>query len=48
MADKVLNIKVCSTLKLCNNLIGNCYAICHYLYNLPLPNIIINTNQINI
>ena len=37
MAGKVLNIKVCSPLKLCEGLIGNYHAICHYSYNLPLP-----------
>jgi len=35
MADKVVNIKVCSPLKLQNYLTGNYYAICHYSYNLP-------------
>ncbi len=37
MAGKVLNIKVCSPLKLRNGLTGNYHAICHYSYNLPLP-----------
>ena len=36
MAGRVANLKVCSTLKLCNGLTGKCYAICHYSYNLPL------------
>ena len=36
MAGKVLNIKVCSPLKLRSGLTGNYYAICHYSYNLPL------------
>ena len=36
MAGKVLNIKVCSPLKLRSGLIGNKPAICHYSYNLPL------------
>jgi len=36
MAGKVLNIKVCSPLKLCSGLTGNYHAICHYSYNLPL------------
>jgi len=35
MAGKVLNIKVCSPLKLCSGLTGNYYAIYHYSYNLP-------------
>jgi hypothetical protein len=37
MAGKVLNIKVCSPLKLRSGLTGNYHAICHYSYNLPLP-----------
>ena len=36
MAGKVLNIKVCSPLKLLSGLTGNYHAICHYSYNLPL------------
>jgi len=36
MAGKVLNIKVCSPLKLRCGLTGECHAICHYSYNLPL------------
>jgi hypothetical protein len=32
---KVLNIKVCSPLKLHNDLTGNYHAICHYSYKLP-------------
>ena len=36
MAGKVLNIKVCSPLKLHGGLTGNYHAICHYSYNLPL------------
>jgi hypothetical protein len=36
MAVKVLNIKVCSPLKLRSGLTGNYHAICHYSYNLPL------------
>ncbi len=35
MAGKVLNIKVCSPLKLRSGLTGKCHAICHYSYNLP-------------
>ncbi len=37
MAGKVLNIKVCSPLKLRSGLTGNYHAICHYSYNLPSP-----------
>ncbi len=36
MADKVLNIKVCSPLKLRSGLTGNYHAICHYAYNLTV------------
>ena len=36
MAGDVINIKVCSPLKLRSGLTVNCYAICHYSYNLPL------------
>ncbi len=36
MAGKVLNIKVCSPLKLRSGLTGKKPAICHYSYNLPL------------
>ncbi len=36
MAGDVVNIKVCSPLKLRNSLTGNYHAICHYSYNLPL------------
>ena len=37
MAGEVLNIKVCSPLKLHFGLTGKCHATCHYSYNLPLP-----------
>jgi hypothetical protein len=37
MAGEVVNIKVCSPLKLRSGLIGKYHAICHYSYNLPLP-----------
>lgn len=37
MAGKVLNIKVCSPLKLHHGLTGKYHATCHYSYNLPLP-----------
>jgi len=36
MAGKVLNIKVCSSLKQHSDLTENYHAICHYSYNLPL------------
>ncbi len=36
MAGDVLNIKVCSPLKLRSGLKGMKPAICHYSYNLPL------------
>jgi len=39
MAGKVLNIKVCSPLKLRSGLTEKCHAICHYSYNLPLNTI---------
>jgi len=42
MAGKVLNIKVCSPLKLHLGLTGKYHAICHYSYNLPLGAIIKN------
>ncbi len=36
MAVDVVNIKVCSPLKLRSGLTGKKPAICHYSYNLPL------------
>jgi hypothetical protein len=36
MADKILNIKVCSPLKLRSGLAGKYHAVCHYSYNFPL------------
>jgi len=36
MAGDVVNIKVCSPLKLRSGLTGKCHAICHYSYNLLL------------
>ncbi len=36
MAGDVVNIKVCSPLKLRSGLTGKYHAICHYSYNLPL------------
>jgi hypothetical protein len=36
MAGDVVNIKVCSPLKLRSGLTGEKPAICHYSYNLPL------------
>ena len=44
MAGKVLNIKVCSPLKLRSGLTGKYHAICHYSYNLPLWAIKTNTS----
>jgi len=40
MEGKVLNIKVCSPLKLSRGLTGKYHAICHYSYNLSLCTII--------
>jgi len=40
MAGDVVNIKVCSPLKLRIGLTGNCHAICHYSYNLTLAHIV--------
>ena len=42
MAGDVVNIKVCSPLKLCNGLTGNHNATCHNSYNLPLGAIVPN------
>jgi len=36
MPDKVQNIKVCSPLKPRSDYTGECHAICHYSYSLPL------------
>jgi len=36
MVGNVLNIKVCSPLKLRSGLKGNYHVTCHYSYNLPL------------
>jgi len=36
MAGDVVNIKICSLLKLRCSLTGNYHVICHYSYNLPL------------
>jgi len=47
MAGKVLNIKVCSPLKLLNGLTGKKPAICHYSYNLPLGVMLSNETTIN-
>jgi len=41
MAGVVVNIKVCSPLKLRSGLTRNYHAICHYSYNLPLAVIIV-------
>ena len=43
MAGVVLNIKVCSPLKLRSGLTENYHAICHYSYNLPLGKILKET-----
>ena len=40
MAGYVVNIKVCSPLKLRSGLTGKNPAICHYSYNLPLAPIL--------
>ncbi len=39
MSGEVLNIKVCSPLKLHSGLTGKYHAICNYSYNLPLEHI---------
>ncbi|SHJ78092.1 hypothetical protein SAMN05444280_1304 [Tangfeifania diversioriginum] len=44
MAGNVVNIKVCSPLKLRSGLTGNYYAIRHYSYNLPLAVIMTQRN----
>lgn len=36
MAGNVLNIRVCTPLKLRSGLTENYHEICHYSYNLPL------------
>ncbi len=36
MAGNVVNIKVCTPLKLRSGLTGKYHAICHYSYNFPL------------
>lgn len=45
MSGKVLNIKICSQLKLHHGLTGKCKAICHYSYNLALCFIMTNHYQ---
>ncbi len=42
MAGDVVNLKVCSPLKLYSGLTGNYHANCHYSYNLPLYTILTN------
>ena len=37
MAEKVLNIKASTPLRVRSDLTGKKPAICHYSYNLPLP-----------
>ncbi len=43
MAGDVVNINLCSPLKLRRGLTGNYHAICHYSYNLPLYDIVKET-----
>lgn len=45
MAGDVVNIKVCSPLKLLTDLTGNNHAICHYSDNLPLVAIKMTHNK---
>lgn len=45
MAGDVVNINLCSPLKLRRGLTGNYHAICHYSYNLPLAGIVRKTTQ---
>jgi hypothetical protein len=45
MAGDVVNIKVCSPLKLRSGLTGKYHAICHYSYNLPLGLMLKNTKN---
>ena len=47
MAGKVLNIKVCSPLKLRSGLTGKYHAICHYSYNLPLYTMLLDDITLN-
>jgi hypothetical protein len=44
MAGDVINIKICSPLKLRSGLTGKKPAICHYSYNLPLSLSVENPN----
>lgn len=46
MAGDVVNIKVCSPLKLHSSLIGKNHAIYHYSYNLPFSSYIKKMNKI--
>jgi len=46
MAGDVVNIKVCSPLKLRSGLTRKKPAICHYSYNLPLAAIMIAFKEI--
>lgn len=43
MAGEMINIKVCSPLKLYDGMTRKCHAICHYSYNLPLGKILKET-----
>ena len=45
MAGDVVNINLCSPLKLRRGLTGNYHAICHYSYNLPLCTILGRPNK---
>ncbi len=45
MAGDVVNINVCSPLKLCSGLTGKYHAICHYSYNLPLATILTDSES---
>lgn len=45
MLGDMVNIKVCSPLKLLSDLTGKKPAICRYSYNLALPSILTNTEH---
>ena len=47
MAGDVVNINLCSPLKLRRGLTGNYHAICHYSYNLPLCGIVKKSKRQN-
>ena len=48
MAGKLLNIKVCSLLKLLRGLKEKCQEICNYSYNLPLGAIIMKEKYVEL